>query len=124
LLLHSLHSKGFFTLNHFRAAKDNLDKYSLGSGFFRLDVIQGGEWSRYTFELNRLGTRLSHQEDKLFWKWNKIDGTVTTKVAYDTIYSQTFGLAEPWWAYQIWTWKAPLKLKCFMWLLLHNRILT
>ena len=58
----SLHAKGFYTLNHFKSTGNDLDGYWLGEGFLRLHEIQGGVWSRYTFELNRLGIRLSQHK--------------------------------------------------------------
>jgi len=81
------------------------------------------EWSRYLTALNRMGISLSHRDDDLVWIHNKTSGSITVKSAYDHLFDP-FNLQARWWGRAIWKCSAPLKIICFTWLALHDRILT
>lgn len=51
-------------------------------------------------------------------------GLITVKEAYRYIKQVQQGTVEWGWFRKIWTWKLPLKLKCFGWLAGRNELLT
>jgi len=71
-----------------------------------------------------MGITLTEAADRLVWTQNRSDGMVTAKLAYEHIFLECTNFGEDWWANFLWRWKVPLKLKCFFWLVLHNRLLT
>lgn len=59
----------------------------------------------------------------LVWDGPGFKGALTVSNVYNLLVS-----FEPnplsWWHHKIWRWRIPLKLKCFLWLCFHNKILT
>jgi len=74
--------------------------------------------------LYRLGITLIQSDDKLLWARNQTEGVVTSKLAYRYLTEGGGGPINNWWAQGLWEWHIPTRLKCFFWLVLHNRILT
>jgi len=82
------------------------------------------EWDRYVISLNIMGITLTSRADLFLWYYNKVDGVVTSKLVYDYLSAMKNVNLSKWWGHSIWSWNVPLKIKCFIWLVLHNRILT
>lgn len=78
----------------------------------------------YVQGLNQLGVRLLDKEDEIVWIWNRVDGQITAKSANDTISFLSSEATGCWWSSTIWKWNLPMKLKCFLWLMLKNKVLT
>lgn len=115
-----------------------------GAGYYTLDSVKNGrtgsywysgadlglngdlatEWDCYIKSLNNAGCRLNQEEDKLVWKSNESLGTVTANTAYKSIIKRKCLFPKQWWYKVIWTWKIPLKLKCFLWFVLMDRVKT
>lgn len=49
---------------------------------------------------------------------------MTTRLAYHYLLAHGSIPLHLWWAISIWKWHVPVKLKCFYWLIVHNKILT
>ena len=73
--------------------------------------------------LNVAAIRLSAKDDKLVWSWNKANGQVTTKEAYSAIVHSLSTCNIKWQNSKLWKWSLPLKVKCFFWLPMENKIL-
>lgn len=122
-LIRTFHSKGYFTLDHFRLVRRAID-YWLGTHFFPLHENLSAKWNGYIQLLNHGGIRIRPVSEKLLWKWNKEGGDITASTAYHIIFERSRGSLYTRWAHKMWRWQAPLKIKCFFWILTHNRILT
>ena len=78
----------------------------------------------YIKGISHVRINLSGNKDHLLWSWNTNSGEVTSKGAYSAIIS-SMGRPIVIWLYNcVWKWYIPTKLKCFVWLLLENNILT
>jgi len=53
-----------------------------------------------------------------------MEGVVTASQAYDHLYGQKYGFPESWWATFIWNWHIPQRIRCLLWLLINDKILT
>lgn len=72
----------------------------------------------------RFGIFLSAQADKMIWDMGLQKGLSIVQEIYHSI-PRTGLVLDPCLWYQIsWDWSIPLKIICFGWLELHNRILT
>lgn len=123
-LLQVFHPCGYYTLDHLCTHSIDRRFYWLGPIYFRLEGTLKDEWSGFILSLNRSGISLRKEKDRLFWSTNSVDGTVTSKYAYDYLFTHYVGYAGKWWACVIWKWKVSVKLNRFFWLVIYNRILT
>lgn len=94
-LIETLHSKGYYTLNHVCSSSQELDNYWMNAEYLRLEGPLAREWMGYTLTLSRLGIGVSEQPDALMWKWNKIDGVVITRSAFDRLFILRFSDLSP-----------------------------
>lgn len=60
----------------------------------------------------------------MVWDWADLGGIITEKLAYDFIVSENVTQVDGCWYAKFWKWQIPLKVTCFLWLCLRNRILT
>lgn len=74
--------------------------------------------------MSHAGIRLSDISDHITWSWNDSVGEITTQLAYAAIAQDHYPLAGRWWFSRLWKWKEPLKILCFTWLALSNRLVT
>jgi hypothetical protein len=81
------------------------------------------EWDNFVTYLRCSGIRLKNSNDKLVWSWNRSTGTVTAKLAYQSILYFNKLEERKWWFKAIWKLNIPTKLICFMWLCLKDCIL-
>jgi len=123
-LVKLLQDRGYTKLHHFYVHSLTGLGHWLSPEYLRLEGQQAVEWRNYTHYLSRMGITLNDKDDILVWTYNVANGMVTAKLAYDLIFSESPYHSEDWWARTLWKWKVPLKLKCFFWLALHNRLLT
>jgi len=122
-LINTLHEKGYCTLNHIKSCTGHTGSQWISASALRLVGVHILEWSHYLNALKRMGISLSHRDDALVWIHNKTSGCITVKSAYDHIFNPS-NLQVRWWGRAIWKCSAPLKIICFIWLALHDRILT
>lgn len=66
---------------------------------------------------------MSDAADRLVWSWDVVGGKVTAKLAYDALFAENHTVVR-WWDKTIWKLVLPLKIKCFVWLAMWNKILT
>ena len=86
--------------------------------------IWKAKWTGYINGLSHGGIRLNETQDTLLWMHNTKNGEVTARLAYDLIVSSDVALSKNKTQARIWKYEIPLKLKCFMWFVLENRIST
>ena len=82
------------------------------------------EWDEYIFDLSHGGITLKDSIDSLRLMHNHINGNVSTTLSYDLIVSAHVSLSINKALLKIWEYNIPLKIKCFMCLLLKNHINT
>jgi len=73
--------------------------------------------------LNLNGICLNNSEDQLVWSWDLSVGQIKAKLAYKAIANSDMEKDIRWCSISISKWHIPNKLKCFAWLVLHNKIL-
>ena len=86
--------------------------------------IWKSKWTGYIKGLAHGGIRLKEVEDSLLWMHNKINGEVSASLAYDLIVSSMLPMSPVKTHTRIWICNVPLKVKCFIWLCIENRINT
>jgi len=123
-LINHLNGHGYTTLDHFCSMTPIRGDYWFSSAYLGLVGSDAQEWQNYIHVLLLMGINLRQSEDKMVWTHNQSDGRVTAKLTYDLLLQNLGNHIEDWWARYIWKWKVPIKLLCFFWLCLHNRILT
>jgi ribonuclease HI len=89
-----------------------------------LNIELSQEWDAYTKELILSGIRLNKEKDFLHWSWNRSTGTVTASSAYYCILYTSNCNDGQWWHKTIWSVKVAVKIICFLWLCLEDRLLT
>ncbi|CAN1127411.1 Putative ribonuclease H protein At1g65750 [Linum perenne] len=58
------------------------------------------------------------------WVWGaSSDGKFSIKSAYNLIHNQPESLAPDFWS-SVWCWRGPNRIKFFLWLVIHGRLLT
>jgi len=82
------------------------------------------KWEVFTQNLRNSGIRLSNAKDKLSWSWNRSTGKITANLAYQCILYTNKMVVEKWWHKAIWMVKVTVKIICFMWICIEDRILT
>lgn len=81
------------------------------------------EWEVFIKGHSHAGVLLRPSDYFLVWSWDVWAGFVSTKGAYEAIVYERPRCELSWWNKDIWKWDIPLKLQCFMWLALENKIL-
>ena len=67
---------------------------------------------------------MTEKKDALLWMHNPKNGMVTASLAYDLLVSSMLPLVNTSIMSRIWGFSIPLKIKCFLWLAIDNRIST
>ena len=73
---------------------------------------------------SHIGITLKEEVDFLAWDWNNKTILISTKDAYDTIFSSSKVVVNHWWYNKSWNWYMPVKIKCFSWSSLEKKILN
>lgn len=126
LLVH-LHCQGLYSLaQFFKVGSSNIlgPQAWPSAQDIGLPASFAGEWNSFIQVINLSGLTLSDEPDSLAWTWNKEDGVVTVKEAYNAL---TYLLVDEdyrWWYSLISKIKAASKIILFMWLCLENKALT
>ena len=81
-------------------------------------------WEEFTSNLEGARIRLNSCSDRLVWDYNHVNGSVIANLIYDSIvYASSPPIGCPLLAL-VWSGIMPLKISCFIWLTLENKILT
>ena len=81
-------------------------------------------WEEFTSNLEGARIRINSCSDRLVWDYNHVDGSITANLIYDSIvYASSPPIGCPLLAL-VWSGIMPLKISCFIWLTLENKILT
>ena len=82
------------------------------------------QWEIYTSYLEGARIRLNSCIDCMTWDYNQNDGSVNVKLIYDCIiHSSLHPNASPLLTL-IWSCNLSMKIICFIWLTLHNKVLS
>ena len=122
-MISSLHSSNLQILSQVYV-KSRLNSPWKSSSELGLDGSFVEEWNGYVLALNCVGICLSYHQDTIVWDWDESVGQVLAKIDYNYILSLFIPLSNRWWKNQLWKWKVPTKLSCFIWLCLENKSLT
>ena len=83
-------------------------------------------WNDYVKGLEYGRIRLRSQPDSLLWSYKNYSGSLTAAMAYESIvdhYLEPY--PDPSFVHQIlWKFNIPEKIRCFIWFLLNNKVLT
>ena len=82
------------------------------------------EWNGFILVLNKERVTLLDSEDTLDQEQGDSNGVLTTEKSDDALIIEHALFNTTWWTRKIWNWNIPLKIKCFLWLCLVNKILT
>ena len=95
---------------------------------FAEDLGLGGSWAscwnEYIDGLKNGGIKLKPSAERILWVHNKRDGMVMTTLVYDLMATSFLDPHRTILEARIWHGSFPLKIKCFIWLALFNKILT
>lgn len=123
-LITTLHDRGIFVLNHlWTSSAVHADTREL-IDISDLPVALLMEWSVFRLSLLGAGIQIQAEPDRLVWEFNPLHGTVTARLAYTYLMEgplehQVTGIGS-----MLWSPEFPLRISCFVWLLLHNKIAT
>ena len=81
-------------------------------------------WDNYIIGLEFGHIRLSDQNDILIWSYNKYTGPLSAAEGYSCVISNNCLDLNDQVLKILWTLTIPLKIKCFIWLLIYRKILT
>ena len=112
------------TLSQARNILPDSQSYWYTADELGIDGVWKEAWDSYTAGLDFCGIHLTTQADTLVWDYNKIEGSISTKHAYDCIvksYSPPLGHRTN---TLLWNNALPRKIGCFIWLVFRNKILT
>lgn len=125
-LINLFTSYRLFNLNHFKRKSYQVPDPSYWEKATDLGLIgiQKDEWQSNTHQLNLEGIRLNNKQDCLIQENNPVNGQVTAHWAYLTLVDYYVEEQERCWHKKLWKQRFPLKIKCFIWLLFNNKILT
>jgi len=86
-LISILSENGFKTLEHIERPDwmNRAHSYCLTAEDLGLKGSIADEWKAHIDGLRIAGIRLTEDEDKLIWSWNKSNGQLNAKSAYDAI---------------------------------------
>jgi hypothetical protein len=124
-LISHLHNLNIYSLA--QAALPNGSTHStvwIDSKHLKLSGDLALEWDNFILALRTNGISLNESCDKLVWSWNRALGTVTVKLAYQSILFSNLKGEKRWWFKAIWHVNVPSKIICFIWLCLMDSLLT
>ena len=81
-------------------------------------------WDVFIKELQVVGIHLTDSPDTLLWSYNKCQGSLSAKAAYDSIVGSFSPPVVSFDDSFLWNRNIPSKISCFIWLTIRNRILT
>ena len=125
-LIAHLNNRDIVSLDHIHRTRFSRD---YGSHWLKAtDLGLGGslktEWDLYLAALRATGIQITLDSDSLNWSFNKNDGKVTASSTYSFISCSIGELDRSWHWMDLWRWQIPLRIKCFIWLCLNNKIST
>ena len=74
--------------------------------------------------MSSAGIELSEEEDSLIWSRDEKRGYPTIKIVHLALIEDDGVLVTKWWHKYVWKGNLPLKIRCFLWLALENKLLT
>ena len=94
------------------------------------DLDLGGEWgllwNKFISGLEYGRIKLTYQKDSLIWTYNRHVGDISTALGYDLIvhHYQEPSSDQSKVLDLLWSFNIPAKIRCFIWLVVMNRVLT
>ena len=82
------------------------------------------EWGSFIKIIFTAGIVIGEERDLLFWDKNKEIGLVTTNLVYNLLINSHRPQEVKVHSISVWTGIIPLKIKCFGWLCINEKILT
>ena len=123
-LLSSLEAKNITVLKHAVVDCDDLTTGWLSAHFLGLSGMEALEWDVFTSKSREAGIFFTDEPDSLVWSGNKEAGSVTTSLAYSSIFKIYRTYQPVWWNSILWKRRVSPKVKCFTWLAPNHKILT
>ena len=124
-LFQSLRSKSIFIL------KDVAYFFSYASHFIskkttylNLSSVYVEEWYLYVKALSSIGVELTRKSETLVYTRDEKRGIPTAKVVHGALIDESITITSRWWFHYLWKCNLPLKIKCFLFLFLENKLLT
>jgi hypothetical protein len=94
------------------------------SGDLNLSGVLATEWEGYRSALIESGVQLRNRPDALIWTGGDSYGQISAKNVYNALMTLQWSVRTGGWRKRVWSWKCPLKLKLFFWLVVESRVLT
>ena len=82
------------------------------------------EWDLYIRQVEATGIYLNEEMDRMTRVGNTFQSQIAVRDIYKHITNPLTTIEVPNQLHNIWRQELPLKLKCFIWLALHDKILT
>lgn len=125
-MINYMYSKGLYHLQDVKIIDSSLPKksYCFNATDLGLTDQLAEEWSHFVEELISNWLCLNNVNDSLIWTWDASSGKVKVKKSYEVIAHSVMAKDIRWWSKFISKWHMPIKIKCFPWLVIHNKILT
>lgn len=89
---------------------------------FPVDLMK--EWSDYRLAVVGAGLHTLEKSDRLIWVKNPLLGNVMAKLAYDSLMEEPSDFQVTGIGSMVWNNKIPLRIGCFVWLAIQNKLLT
>lgn len=124
VLIQALHDKGLYVLKQFMVQGNTPSTCWPSAVSIDLPFPLGIEWELYRLRLIDSGIFLQNLPDRLIWSANTSLGTVTAPLAYEYLLVDSDDREVTGVDKLIWNNTLPLKIGCFIWLCLQNKILT
>ena len=124
-IIQELRIKGNFTLSDVVYVSKSTRKH--GRAQAQDIVLTHGltkEWPTFLKYTSSAGIEISEAEDTVTWSKDENRCIPTTKVAYISLLEDEIVWVSKWWHKQVWKGNLPIKIKCFLWLALENKLLT
>lgn len=97
----------------------------LTAGELNLPLQWHNCWGNYIANLSAAGIKLNSVPDSLTWDVPAAKGILSVKNIYNVLERNIPNPHQPcWWHKRLWEWNILPKLRLFIWLCFHNKILT
>lgn len=84
----------------------------------------GKEWDAYHSSLLEAGMNVTEEPDHLVWAENTLMGSMSAELSYKFLMENLGFEVETGLRLLLWSDKLPIKIGCFIWLCMENKIMT